>query len=77
MRVMPIYEYVCRTNEHRFEIFHRDQESLKLCCPQCGSEEIERLFSVFGFSSGGIFVSSSEGEGCRSCSTKNCSTCGR
>jgi putative FmdB family regulatory protein len=74
---MPIYEYACRRCEVKFEILHRSSEERKPVCPKCGAEEISRLFSVFGFSSGGNFVAStSKDQGCSTCRSKDCSSCG-
>jgi putative FmdB family regulatory protein len=75
---MPIYEYVCKKCKHKFEIFHRGGEREKIECPQCKGKEIEKLLSLFGFSSGGSFVSSaSGGNACTSCSSKSCNGCGK
>ena len=58
---MPIYEYRCRSCNTEFEEFirsPRDEENLT--CPQCGSDEVKKGFSLFGtsgFSSGGSSVS--------------------
>lgn len=43
---MPLYEYACQKCEHTFEalIFAGD----KPACPQCESENLERLLSVPG-----------------------------
>ncbi|MGB2769697.1 MAG: zinc ribbon domain-containing protein, partial [Candidatus Zixiibacteriota bacterium] len=47
---MPIYEYTCQPCDLKFEILHRNSEERKPACPECGTEEVSRLFSVFGFS---------------------------
>jgi len=46
---MPIYEYRCRSCNTEFEEFirsPRDEEGLT--CPQCGSDEVKKGFSLFG-----------------------------
>ncbi|MBD3381059.1 MAG: zinc ribbon domain-containing protein [candidate division Zixibacteria bacterium] len=70
---MPIYEYTCRNCEHHFEELVRGDEGT-LFCPVCQSMECKREFSVFGFSSGSGFVSST-GAGCTGCSSHNCKGC--
>jgi putative FmdB family regulatory protein len=43
-RNMPIYEYSCRQCTSDFELLIRGSESPQ--CPQCGSHELEKQFSV-------------------------------
>jgi putative FmdB family regulatory protein len=44
---MPLYEYVCSACGAAFEQLIRAQrEERDLHCPQCGSQRIERQFSV-------------------------------
>ncbi len=55
---MPIYEYVCRECGSRYEALRRMQDADRdLKCPQCQSEEVERLLSTF--SAGGCSSSGS------------------
>jgi putative FmdB family regulatory protein len=42
---MPIYEYKCTKCGHKFEKLVFGKEKLK--CPKCGSNVLEKLFSVF------------------------------
>ncbi|MFQ5869606.1 MAG: zinc ribbon domain-containing protein [Candidatus Zixiibacteriota bacterium] len=72
---MPIYEYLCSGCNEKFELLVRNSGSQPKQCPNCGDENITKLFSTFGFSSGGSFVSSVGGSGCDSCTTYNCSSC--
>lgn len=43
---MPMYEYACRKCEHTFETLLFGNESV--ACPECHSDELERLLSVPG-----------------------------
>jgi putative FmdB family regulatory protein len=42
---MPIYEYACRTCDHRFETLVRGHEAPR--CPRCQGEDLERALSSF------------------------------
>jgi putative FmdB family regulatory protein len=78
---MPIYEFQCKECNNKFEVLVRNS-SQTVKCPACSSDKLERLFSLFGFSSKG---SSSKGNlessynssssSCSGCRSKNCSTC--
>jgi putative FmdB family regulatory protein len=43
---MPIYEYACRSCDHRFEELVSSYGTL-VACPQCTSGEVEKLLSAF------------------------------
>ena len=43
---MPIYEYACRSCEHRFEELVSSYGTL-VACPECTSGEVEKLLSTF------------------------------
>lgn len=43
---MPLYEYRCNQCRKRVTILVRG-ESLDLACPQCGGQDLSRLFSTF------------------------------
>ena len=43
---MPIYEYRCNKCQRRVNLYMRNVASAPQC-PQCGSEELSRLFSTF------------------------------
>ncbi|MCL4458735.1 MAG: zinc ribbon domain-containing protein [Chloroflexi bacterium] len=45
---MPLYEYKCMNCGQRFERVIRSNEPVKIECPDCGSERVQRLVSVFG-----------------------------
>ena len=49
---MPVYEYLCRDCSEKFEIFVHTSDA-KVACEKCGSEEVQKLFSVFGLKLGG------------------------
>lgn len=62
---MPIYEYKCRTCNHKFEeLIIGCQEPKE--CPECGSPKVERQMSMFSScapSSGGSIASPGCGGG--------------
>ncbi len=77
---MPFYEYKCGCCGKVFEYFARSMnDNGASSCPDCGCEEVKKLFSTFGFKSGsaasGDFVSSSGGSGCSSCTASTCTSC--
>lgn len=48
---MPLFEYECRECGHRFEALVQGKK--RPACPECGSENLEKLLSSFGVGSGG------------------------
>jgi putative FmdB family regulatory protein len=53
---MPIYEYKCKNCGERLEVFAFSNNETRIVCPECGSEETERVLSNFaanGSSCGG------------------------
>jgi putative FmdB family regulatory protein len=52
---MPTYEYVCRTCDHAFEVFHSMSAKPIRKCPQCGKLGVKRLI---GAGSGILFKGS-------------------
>jgi len=58
---VPIYEYRCSVCGERFEKLVRTSSGqIEVRCPKCHAEDVERLVSVFGVStgsSGGSFAS--------------------
>lgn len=45
---MPMYEYSCETCHDQFTLLRRmDQDDEDIVCPACGSNRIDRRFSVF------------------------------
>lgn len=72
---MPVYEFYCNKCNNVFEYLVIGKED-KPACHKCGNKNVNKQFSVFGFSSGSKFVtSSSVRPGCTTCSTHNCATC--
>ena len=49
---MPIYEYACRSCDHRFEELVSSYGTL-VACPQCTSGEVEKLLSTFSAKTAG------------------------
>jgi len=45
---MPMYEYICKSCDHQFEILQRMGEGAEgLSCPKCGEKRVEKQFSTF------------------------------
>ena len=44
---MPVYEYHCNSCHRRVSIFTRSFGESRVSCPNCGSTELNRLFSTF------------------------------
>lgn len=64
---MPMYEYVCQSCGHDFEILQRMGEGAAgLACPKCGEERVEKQFSTFASSGNSTTASAgfSPGAGC-------------
>ena len=56
---MPMYEYRCRKCGKYFEMLRRMKDAdSDLECPECRSEEVERLLSAFSTASCGSSGSS-------------------
>ena len=76
---MPIFEYKCLQCSRKFDEFIRSHsQEEELVCPSCRSTELEKLMSMFGFSSTSEngTKTSSAGSSCGSCAHKNCENCG-
>lgn len=75
---MPIYEYYCDACKKKFECLIMGNR--KPACPDCGTQDVNRLMSACGFiskGSGGESVRSSAGaSSCSGCSSSSCSSCG-
>ena len=62
---MPIYEYQCPTCDHAFESLVMSS-SERVACEKCGSDKVEKQFSVFGVGA------STEAPGAEGCSPQGC-----
>ncbi|NPV14780.1 hypothetical protein HPY86_07625 [candidate division WOR-3 bacterium] len=72
---MPIREFCCSSCGKVFEeLLWNEEEEKGLVCPDCGSRQISRVFSVFGVAGAEKKVQSSS-KGCSSCSSHKCSSC--
>ncbi len=77
---MPIYEYECCQCCKKFEklVFRSDEA---VTCPDCETDNVQRVMSVCGFKSGGdkgaasSRMSVGSGSSCSGCSSGNCSSC--
>ena len=54
---MPIYEYACRSCEHRFETIQKARDPVLTDCPACGEAALRKLLSapVFRLKGGGWY----------------------
>jgi putative FmdB family regulatory protein len=64
---MPIFEYICRDCQHRFETFVTSERQPE--CPECHSRGLEKQWSVFAAVSGAKSAP-------RQASPGPCGTCG-
>lgn len=62
---MPIFEYVCRECNHRFELLV--QSSTHVACPQCKTTKLEKQFSAFGVGATSSWASPGEPGPCGTC----------
>jgi putative FmdB family regulatory protein len=61
---MPIYEYNCEECSKHFDKFVRSANAKQeFTCPECGSDNVKKAFSVFGVS-GGSTAGASAGANC-------------
>lgn len=56
---MPIYEFICKKCDEKFETLVRSTDTSSVECPQCGSKELKKLLSSFAAK-----VESSAASGC-------------
>jgi len=70
---MPIYEFICKKCNKKFETLVKIGKEKEVSCPNCGSSNLEKLLSSFGI--GGESNKLSSSSACSVCSTKTCSTC--
>lgn len=48
---MPIYEYACKACGHEFEFLLLPSVKAEAACPECQSQDLERLLSGFAVNS--------------------------
>ncbi|MDZ7360692.1 MAG: zinc ribbon domain-containing protein [candidate division KSB1 bacterium] len=72
---MPIYEYYCQSCEKRFEELVFETKPAVVHCPECGTQEVNRLLSLFATGLNASNAAQQGGEtsvaggcGCGSCS---------
>jgi len=46
---MPIYEYKCKSCEHKFDKLQKISDDPLVDCPDCGKPELIKLISAAGF----------------------------
>ena len=75
---MPLFEFDCRACAAHFEKLISSSDLNSVLCPDCGSADVKKLFSKFGFKSAGADGSpeSSGSSSCGSCSSSSCGSCG-
>ena len=74
---MPLFEFDCRACAAHFEKLISSNALNSVLCPDCGSADVKKLFSRFGFkSAGGSSTEGSGGSSCGSCSSSSCGSCG-
>lgn len=44
---MPIYEYICKKCNNKFEKLVRSSDNKNPECPKCGDDKVEKVFSSF------------------------------
>jgi putative FmdB family regulatory protein len=74
---MPIYEYYCPTCEKKFEELVFGKKAKIVLCPKCGTNDVNRLISLFATpaSSDSVVQMSGEGNG-HSCGCGGSCSCG-
>ena len=77
---MPLYEYICRECDSKFEQLRPlSQAENEACCPKCQktARRVMSTVAVFSATPGGVAktVPGSGGSSCSSCSSDSCGTC--
>lgn len=77
---MPIYEYKCCNCGEDFEEYVATAAAAtQVTCTICGSGNIQRSMSMFGFASRGgggeVVTSGRSGHNCSGCASHNCGHC--
>jgi putative FmdB family regulatory protein len=74
---MPIYDFICNScNSHFDALTSYNWHAAGICCPVCGSGDLEKAVSrLGGFQSGGKIQMLDSKPECTSCHSGACSTC--
>ena len=73
---MPVYEFACDACGKGFEeLFRSMTERRRMKCPHCQSRNVHKVFSTFA-TAGGEASKGSGGDGCATCTSGSCATCG-
>lgn len=76
---MPIYEYICKNCDKKFEAMRSFGDADKeISCQYCGSLDTQRTVSRCFAKGGGTettFSATTSGGGCAGCSGGNCAHC--
>jgi putative FmdB family regulatory protein len=59
---MPIYEYLCRVCDRRFERYVQ-AFAQAVACPSCNAPDVEKLLSTFAMAGGRTAAASQEATG--------------
>jgi putative FmdB family regulatory protein len=62
---MPIFEYVCKQCDHRFEAIVLGQQKVR--CPKCESKKLQQQISKFAVSTEGSLEPASGAGPCGAC----------
>jgi len=71
---MPIYEFICKKCGKHFESLVSMGKERTVSCADCGSKDIQKIFSSFGIGGGRSRLKASS-SGCASCSATSCNSC--
>ncbi|MCL6471466.1 MAG: zinc ribbon domain-containing protein [Firmicutes bacterium] len=74
---MPLYEFKCASCEDTFEKLVLASGNGTVTCPKCGSNDVKKLFSSFGFTSSERNSLAKATSACSSCSSSSCATCSK
>lgn len=72
---MPMYEFQCEDCGIDFEDLV-PSGTQTWPCPKCHQRNVRRLASAAAFSVGGRMTTTSKSDGCSSCASGNCGSCG-
>ncbi|MCK5744233.1 MAG: zinc ribbon domain-containing protein [Caldisericia bacterium] len=73
---MPIYEYVCKNCNNRFDILAFSTSENTAKCPKCGSDETNKIISPLGYMKHPDDSGNGKPSSVSSCETGGCCTGG-